>query len=67
MSQENVELVRQVYEAWNRGDLEWLLNHTTPDFEFRTVRLFPDLEPVYRGHEGFRHFGRRSENRGSPS
>jgi ketosteroid isomerase-like protein len=56
MSRENVEVVRQVYEAWNRGDLEWLLDHTTPDFEFRTVRLFPDLEPVYRGHEGFRHF-----------
>jgi ketosteroid isomerase-like protein len=51
MSQENVEIARQLYEAWNRSDLEWLLNHTTPAFEFRTVQLFPDIEPVYRGHE----------------
>jgi ketosteroid isomerase-like protein len=56
MSQENVEIVRQVYEAWNRGDLEWVLDHVTPDSEFHTVPLFPDLEPVYRGREGFRRF-----------
>jgi ketosteroid isomerase-like protein len=56
MSEENVKLVRQGYEAWNRGDLQWLLDHITPDYEFRTVRLFPDLEPVYRGHEAFRQF-----------
>jgi ketosteroid isomerase-like protein len=56
MSEENVELVRQVIEAWNRGDLDWLLNHSTPEFEFRTARLFPDLEAVYRGREGFRRF-----------
>jgi ketosteroid isomerase-like protein len=56
MSQENVEIARQLFEAWNRGDLEWLLNRATPDFEFQTVQLFPDLEPVYRGHEEFRQF-----------
>jgi ketosteroid isomerase-like protein len=56
MAQENVEFVRQVFNAWNRGDLDWLLNHTTPEFEFRTARLFPDLEAVYRGREGFRRF-----------
>jgi ketosteroid isomerase-like protein len=56
MSQENVELVRQAYAAWNRGDLEWQLDHITPDFEFRTARLFPDTEGVYRGRDGFRQF-----------
>jgi ketosteroid isomerase-like protein len=56
MSQENVELVRQTYEAWNRGDLEWLLDHAAADFEFQTVQLFPDLEAVYRGREGFTQF-----------
>jgi ketosteroid isomerase-like protein len=56
MSQENVELVRQGYEAWNRGDLEWELDHIAPDHEFRTVQLVPDLEAVYRGREGFRQF-----------
>jgi ketosteroid isomerase-like protein len=56
MSEENVEVVRQSYEAWNRGDLEWLLDHITRDFEWRTAQLFPDTEAVYRGHEGFRRF-----------
>jgi ketosteroid isomerase-like protein len=56
MSQENVELVRQSYEAWNRGDLEWVLDHITPDSEWRTAQLFPDTEAVYRGPEGFRQF-----------
>jgi ketosteroid isomerase-like protein len=56
MSEENVELVRQGYEAWNRGDLEWLLDPSTADSEFRTARLFPDTDAVYRGQEGFRKF-----------
>ena len=52
MSAENVVLVRQVYEAWNRGDLEWLLEHVTPDYEFWTEQLFPDTEAIYRGRRG---------------
>jgi ketosteroid isomerase-like protein len=56
MSEENVELVRQAYDAWNRGDLEWQLDHITPDFEFQTAQLFPDTERVYRGREGYRQF-----------
>jgi ketosteroid isomerase-like protein len=38
------------------GDLEWVLDHITPDYEWRTVQLFPDTEAVYRGREGFRQF-----------
>ena len=56
MSQENVDLARQAYEAWNRRDLQWQLDHISPDFEFRTAELFPDTEAVYRGREGFRQF-----------
>jgi ketosteroid isomerase-like protein len=56
MSQENVELARQAYEAWNRGDLEWQLDHITPDYEFETAQLFPDTQAVYRGREGLRQF-----------
>jgi ketosteroid isomerase-like protein len=56
MSEENLETVREVYEAWNRGDLEWVLDHITPDSEFQTVPLFPDLERVYRGRDGFTRF-----------
>jgi ketosteroid isomerase-like protein len=56
MSEENVELVRQGYEAWNRGDLQWMVDHVTPDFEFRTAQLFPDTDAIYRGREGLRQF-----------
>ena len=73
MSEENVGLVRQAYEAWNRGGLEWLLNHITPASEFRTARAFPDVEAAYRGQEGFTQFlerdsgapGRLSSSRSS--
>jgi ketosteroid isomerase-like protein len=56
MSEEKVEVVRRGYEAWNRGDLEWLLDHITPDHVFRTAQLFPDTEAVYRGREGLVRF-----------
>jgi ketosteroid isomerase-like protein len=56
MSKENVEVVRTAYEAWNRGDLHWTLDHVTPDFEFRTTHLFPDTEDVYWGREGMKRF-----------
>jgi ketosteroid isomerase-like protein len=56
MSQENVEVARQAYEAWNRGDLGWLLDHMTEDFEFQTGLGFADLDAVYRGKEGWRRF-----------
>src|SRR5436190_16312730 len=56
MSQENVELARQAYQAWNRGDLEWFLDHMTDDFEFRPGLGFSDLDAVYRGKEGWSRF-----------
>ena len=56
MSERNVELVRQAYEAWNRDDLQWILDHVAPDFEFTTSHLFPDTEDVYRGREGLKRF-----------
>ena len=56
MSQENVELVRKAYEAWNRGDLQWQLDHMTPDHEVRTAQVFPDTDAVYRGRAGFSQF-----------
>jgi ketosteroid isomerase-like protein len=68
MSQENVEprgvvrsrgnlaLARQAYEAWNRGDLEWLLDHMTANFEFWPGLGFSDMDEVYRGKAGWRRF-----------
>jgi ketosteroid isomerase-like protein len=58
MSQENIDLILRGYEAWNRGDLDWILDHLTDDFEFHPAPDFFDLDPVYHGHDGFRKFWR---------
>jgi ketosteroid isomerase-like protein len=56
VSQENVELARRGYEAWNRDDLDAVLATYHQQFEFRTSGVFPGLDRVYRGREGFRRF-----------
>jgi uncharacterized protein len=56
MSQENVEVIRQVFEAFNRGDLEGMLVHVAPDQEFYPSGRFMDTQPVYRGHDGYTEF-----------
>jgi ketosteroid isomerase-like protein len=58
MSQENVELMTRGVDAWNRGDLGWILDHLTDDFEFRPTLDFFDLDPIYHGHDGWRAFWR---------
>lgn len=58
MARENVELVRATYEAWNTGDMDAMLAVLHPHFEYVSTGLFPDLAPVYRGHEGWRDFWR---------
>lgn len=49
MSRENVELVRQLYRAWNDQDWSLLIELVEPDHELRLTGLFPGLKPVYRG------------------
>lgn len=56
MSRENLEAVREVFEAWNRGELERIHKHPSPDWEWHTARLFPGTDAVYRGKEGFTRF-----------
>jgi ketosteroid isomerase-like protein len=58
MSRQDVKTTRAVYEAWNRGDLDRVLTLLHPDHEFRTSGVYPGLNPVYRGHDGFRKFWR---------
>jgi hypothetical protein len=55
MSQENVELVRRAYEAWNRGDLETAFEFLDLDVE---VSVPPDLPEAgtYRGRGEVRHW-----------
>jgi ketosteroid isomerase-like protein len=56
MSEENVELVREAVEAFNRGDLEWLLERIDDDFEFDWTRSRGPLAAVYRGPDGLAEF-----------
>jgi ketosteroid isomerase-like protein len=58
MSEENVELVRTAYEAWNRSDLDGVLGVLGPDLEFVTTGLFVGQDHVYSGHDGFKKFWR---------
>jgi uncharacterized protein len=55
MSQENVEIVRRLFPAFNRRDLTALLETLHPDVEW--VPIMAVLEGrVYRGHEGVREW-----------
>jgi ketosteroid isomerase-like protein len=56
MSQENVEIVRRLNEAWNRRDLAACLALFPSDGEIDWSRSRGPLKGVYRGHgelEGF--------------
>ena len=57
MSRENVELMRRGYEAFNRGDIDDVVDALAgPDCEFIPAGLLPGVEEVYRGPDGFRRF-----------
>ena len=61
MSQENVEIVRHIYEAASRRDSDAVLAAYDPDVEWdvsrsRMARLVG--EGFYRGHDGLRRFFR---------
>ncbi len=53
---ENVGFVRATIEAFNRGDLDWLLEHIDDDFEFDWSRSRGPLAGVYRGRAGLTEF-----------
>ena len=48
MSQENVEIVRAYYAAWNEAGVQGVLPFWTPDFEWHDAPEMPDSS-VYRG------------------
>jgi ketosteroid isomerase-like protein len=55
MPAERLELIRQGYEAWNRGDRQWVLDHMSEQVEWITPR--EDLDRgVFRGHAGVQEF-----------
>jgi ketosteroid isomerase-like protein len=48
MSQENVEIVRAAYDAYNRGDLDAALKDAAPEFELDWTRAVGPQRGVYR-------------------
>jgi ketosteroid isomerase-like protein len=59
MSQENVELARRTYEAFNRRDLDAVLNVFHPEVEIHDEPEIPDAA-VHRGHEAVRRDWQRT-------
>jgi ketosteroid isomerase-like protein len=55
----NSELLLAGYEAWNGDDLDAWTRLLHPDVEIHTSGVFPDLAPVYRGHEPAARFWRQ--------
>jgi ketosteroid isomerase-like protein len=56
MSQENVEIVRRAFEAYNRGDLDTAVADFASDFEYIASGAIPGGRGVFRGPEGYKRF-----------
>ena len=55
MSHQNVEIVRAMYVAFARRDLETLISHLDPAMRVHDRSVHPEAS-VYEGHEGFLRF-----------
>jgi ketosteroid isomerase-like protein len=56
MSRENVEIVREAWDAWSRGDMAALFEFYDPEVEWDMSHSYvPDMG-VFHGHEGIREF-----------
>jgi glyoxylase-like metal-dependent hydrolase (beta-lactamase superfamily II)/ketosteroid isomerase-like protein len=53
---EQLRRMRAGFAAWNSGDYERAIRFAHPDVIWRVEPFFPDMEPVYEGHEGLRRF-----------
>jgi ketosteroid isomerase-like protein len=58
MSQENAELARRAYDAFNRRDLDGFLAFMDPEVEVTTRFMEMEGDRSYRGHDGVREWWR---------
>jgi ketosteroid isomerase-like protein len=56
VASENVEVVRQGFEAFNRDGVEGILPFIHPEFEATTPPELASEPDTYRGHEGVRRY-----------
>ena len=54
--QTGVQLVHEIVEALNRGDVDGMLDRMHPDFEWRPLESSPAAGGVYRGREQVRRY-----------
>jgi ketosteroid isomerase-like protein len=59
MSQENVELLQQAFDAFNRRDLDAFLALCDPEVEFISYLAQVEGGEPYRGHDGVRDWWER--------
>jgi ketosteroid isomerase-like protein len=56
MTRENIEVVRQAYERFNRRDIEGVLALGTDDFELRLPASYPEGAASFRGRDGLQRW-----------
>ena len=56
MSQENLEIVRRSFEAFNRRDLSAAVADYAPEYEYVSSGVITDAGTVYRGPEQYKRF-----------
>jgi ketosteroid isomerase-like protein len=56
MSDANVEIVRQIFDAFNTEDIELILALTHLDFELQVPPELSAEPDTYRGHDGMRRY-----------
>jgi ketosteroid isomerase-like protein len=56
MSEENVEVVRQAYEAFSHAGLDGLLEHFHPDIEYDLMAAIGPFAGMYYGRAAVRSF-----------
>jgi ketosteroid isomerase-like protein len=59
VSEENVEVVRRAYEAWNQGDDKGWASAVAAGFEYFPAGVVAGTESRYQGAEGFARYLRR--------
>lgn len=63
MSRENVEIVRQGYEAWNSGDMDLLAERFDPDVVSHPPEGWPEPGPFVGREATLRQFEQLRETR----
>jgi ketosteroid isomerase-like protein len=56
MPEEPMAVYRGAMDAFNRRDIDWILDRLARDFEYRTAEVVPDTDASYVGREGWRRF-----------